>query len=82
MKVPGVIGPASCDRTRAPHLPAFVVVWEEAEAREASAGERLSRVGMLRTLEEGSHITWMMKHLSLILGRLAGVPVSQVGCCR
>lgn len=34
------------------YLPAFVVVREEAETGEASAGERLSRVGVLRTLQD------------------------------
>lgn len=32
------------------YLPAFVVVGQKAEAREASAGVRLSRVWMFRTL--------------------------------
>ena len=34
------------------YLPAFVVVGDEAEAREASAGERLPGVRMLRPLVE------------------------------
>lgn len=33
-----------------------MVVREEAEAREAPAGERLSWVGMLRTLEDRNHV--------------------------
>lgn len=35
-----------------PYLPAFVVVWEEAETREAPAGEQLSRVRVLWTLQD------------------------------
>ncbi len=34
------------------YLPALVVVWQKTEAREASTGIRLSRVGMLRALVE------------------------------